>query len=449
MHFSPDGGFDAAVELLSRYNLPIREQISRDESSQHVQEPIFQRPTTVPTNVPVSERLSQSDVLQHYYKPNERNTTFLQQSRTPSFNAGTNQLRTDFLRSQSQRLFPAEQISLYGEASSQVADLPHPHFRCHTSDGQLEHRPLLHPFNPVQEPTRHPRFIPLSEDTEVRRTLFSEPEEYGRRPATAPIPMGTSIETLTQILPPKRALPFLKPGPTKPAPEPEPELEAMPEQEPEPEPDPAAKPVKPATAKKTWKKAPSKTKKTPTVPVPSPAVEVPPVKSAKPAAQSVTIDSAAETIVPEPKPKPKSTKPRAKRVTAVRKLPAKYVSVGTQTSPPRSLPPTTQQLQPPIPEPAPAHTSAPAPGPTVATEWMEAVELFIREHKDRPAPSPYRSSPAPAAKPVSDLAEYAARPGEERRNAIDDMILELIMDDNFATLCQDIEGCWRRVELGM
>ena len=101
----------------------------------------------------------------------------------------------------------------------------------------------------------------------------------------------------------------------------------------------------------------------------------------------------------------------------------------------------------------PAPTSASAaevslPTMDIAEEWETAVQNFVEKFKNHPAPYPPKSPPPPA-KPVSNLEEYALRPVDERRAAVDDMIMELIVDPGFATLCEDVEASWKRIGLGM
>jgi hypothetical protein len=86
--------------------------------------------------------------------------------------------------------------------------------------------------------------------------------------------------------------------------------------------------------------------------------------------------------------------------------------------------------------------------PDVAEEWQAAVEAFVTKYKDGPS-VPKAKNTSSAAAAVSDLGEYASRPKEERRAAIDDMIVELIMDPHFATLCEDVEAAWKRTGLPM
>jgi hypothetical protein len=46
------------------------------------------------------------------------------------------------------------------------------------------------------------------------------------------------------------------------------------------------------------------------------------------------------------------------------------------------------------------------------------------------------------------LAQYLAAPTPERIAFLENWICELIEDDRFMNLCQDVEGTWRRFAFG-
>lgn len=54
-----------------------------------------------------------------------------------------------------------------------------------------------------------------------------------------------------------------------------------------------------------------------------------------------------------------------------------------------------------------------------------------------------------ASAETGNLTAYAARPADERRTVINDWMMQHIEDDDFLTLCQDVWGCWRRIGLGL
>jgi hypothetical protein len=49
----------------------------------------------------------------------------------------------------------------------------------------------------------------------------------------------------------------------------------------------------------------------------------------------------------------------------------------------------------------------------------------------------------------NSLAEYAMQSQEDRRAALNEFIFQMLEDDNFLTLLEDLETCWARVGLGM
>ena len=77
----------------------------------------------------------------------------------------------------------------------------------------------------------------------------------------------------------------------------------------------------------------------------------------------------------------------------------------------------------------------------VMETYMESVDAFVRKHAPRSAPC------APDLAPVSDLEGYAKMPESKRLEALDELIMKYIEDDNFVTLCEDVEKCWKRVGL--
>ena len=44
-----------------------------------------------------------------------------------------------------------------------------------------------------------------------------------------------------------------------------------------------------------------------------------------------------------------------------------------------------------------------------------------------------------------NLSSFAALPANERMVVLDDWIAELIGDESFLALCQDVAACWRRI----
>ncbi|KAL9037220.1 MAG: hypothetical protein Q9180_003843 [Flavoplaca navasiana] len=85
-------------------------------------------------------------------------------------------------------------------------------------------------------------------------------------------------------------------------------------------------------------------------------------------------------------------------------------------------------------------------------EYMLRLDHWVRSYENLPGPAPVpacRSNTAiPASANPNDLAAFAAQPETERLAALDEMICECLDDPNFATLCEDVEKSWKRIGLG-
>ena len=73
----------------------------------------------------------------------------------------------------------------------------------------------------------------------------------------------------------------------------------------------------------------------------------------------------------------------------------------------------------------------------------ETHETHIRQVLDRLMP--YVGS---ARTDKESLASYTRLSNKERRTVIEDVVVDLIKDDNFAQLCEDLYGTWQRIGLG-
>lgn len=83
-------------------------------------------------------------------------------------------------------------------------------------------------------------------------------------------------------------------------------------------------------------------------------------------------------------------------------------------------------------------------------EFMSRLDTWVREyHQSLAAPKPPAPASSPSLATASDtLALYAAQTQEERMAAIDEMICECLEDPSFAQLVQDVEDAWKRIGLG-
>lgn len=90
------------------------------------------------------------------------------------------------------------------------------------------------------------------------------------------------------------------------------------------------------------------------------------------------------------------------------------------------------------------------------TEFMSRLDGWVREyHQSLPAPKP--PAPGQPAEPASSLAlatasetlgPYAEQSKEERMAAVDELIRECLEDPSFVKLVEDVEDSWKRIGLG-
>ncbi|KAI9818791.1 MAG: hypothetical protein M1827_007611 [Pycnora praestabilis] len=91
----------------------------------------------------------------------------------------------------------------------------------------------------------------------------------------------------------------------------------------------------------------------------------------------------------------------------------------------------------------------------VSTDHWDRIDAFVARHVNRIEAT--RSSFAQHVSQTEEervadtenLAAYAAQSDQDRLVAIDDMICQNLMDDNFLQLCEDVENSWRRIGLGL
>lgn len=84
-------------------------------------------------------------------------------------------------------------------------------------------------------------------------------------------------------------------------------------------------------------------------------------------------------------------------------------------------------------------------------EFISRLDAWVREyHQTLPAPKPPLPPPpaSPLATATETLALFATQSKEERMAAIDEMICECLEDPNFVKLVQDVEDSWKRIGLG-
>ena len=252
------------------------------------------------------------------------------------------------------------------------------------------------------------------------------------RPFTAPI-------SLSQMLPPKRELPFLKKH-MKPSPPPEmitePEhvkdgmeeivvIDSAPSSQ-----APIAIPQSPVgvaeeksavvkrkrakapATKRSIKKAPEPTKVSTNVLSDLETVQVPATPEAIRTASATNAFEAKRLIVTLKNPAPKAsreTKPRNNP-----KLPT------APETPLAQSPKIFEDLEP--------------------AEFMARLDDWVRQYQHLPAPGPHQPE-------AENTAAYAAQPKEERMAILDNMIVERLGNKDFLALAQDMDQSWRRIGL--
>ena len=93
----------------------------------------------------------------------------------------------------------------------------------------------------------------------------------------------------------------------------------------------------------------------------------------------------------------------------------------------------------PIPLANPIHSPAP-PAPE--------AESISPQSPIRTEPAGSKPAPRPPPTANTNLAAYAAQSDEARFAAIDTFICQNLLDDDFLKLCEDVERSWRRIGLG-
>lgn len=258
-----------------------------------------------------------------------------------------------------------------------------------------------------------PSIIPNESPYDVR-LCSSAPETYSE-------PRETAAPTLSQMLPPKRILPF---PPKKPKPA-------------TPEPETAASNLNQESIQDGI---------------------CPAVTAKKKPTRARTTKAKASASNPRP---PRTAKLPANTNNSKRSEPASRTSTPKRTKRSANIvsPISPLIISPPEPAPLPSKPARRASKPAhpaisnpIATnsltavepaEFMSRLDSWVREYQHLPAPQP-----RDAAAAMEDLTAYAAQSKEERLAVIDEMICECLEDENFGKLVEDVDESWRRIGLG-
>ncbi|KAI9745762.1 MAG: hypothetical protein M1835_002565, partial [Candelina submexicana] len=285
-----------------------------------------------------------------------------------------------------------------------------------------------------------------------------EPEHPSRlgsdvlqRPATAPV---SQAETLSQLLPPKRELPFgkrlskLTPASTDPMTRPPASVLDMP---PLPTPTIVEKTEVVSTNKRSSAKKTAPISRSRKAPNPRGKSRVKPNRLLNPQVEIKPFGEAHEEEPAKPPLLAAETGLMCKDHDAAQRASKRKlndlggaVNNRRKSDPKRCVLESDKQASPNAIEtdPSPLTNTVPDPSSTIpvnsTTEmWMDRVDAFVARHAGRPSPMQ-----------AIDLSAYAAQSDEDRLAQVDNMICDYIMDDDFLKLCEDVESSWRRIALG-
>ncbi|KAK4967004.1 hypothetical protein LTR66_009611 [Elasticomyces elasticus] len=421
---------------------------SRDKSSSQVQSQSYlSEPTTtdaVAPQRPSSSHLYRSSAMTHHHQqqdvfPSLHPAVFTPSAAERPSSSFSSSLLPTVLKGDGQFL-PAD-----GRPDT-AASMPPPSFKPPLSTADEQRSSSLGDFS--SDPAWQP-----SSDTELPPS---------QRPWTAPA--SQIPETLTHLIPPRRELPFKRPGSSS---RPSSSAALPPLRKPTLVSEASTVPSREAARKRVFGEdeqhsmlaGPEKT-------IPSPRRKAAALREARAeASRKSTNSGASDTAIQQATPEnqvvhvpqiavsalptevPLLKKPR---VVGPRKMDGTVSSSETTASVCQTSQADFKEqiLAAPIQTPVPSRATSANKPPRVSSlldadhEVVDRLGAFLYKP---PAPSPK------ALQPVQEenLAEYAAQCDEDRIAAIDTMICEYLYDDNFKQLCGDVESCWRRIGLGL
>ena len=409
MNFFPESGYDVALNALAGLGLPIRDKAVLAQSSQYV-------------NVASSSSQNIPQDLSQTVPPASAPTT------TGSYSQTYSQVQQAPMNSYSSTT-PAFEGFRPVSSSSTSTMVPGPMLfgiehqpRIHTSDGRLEnYRPYedKHGVNKTSLNTTND----LQQSAGVSGLQVSfQTNDTNTRPWTAPTStINTPADTLSQMLPPKRELPFARPAPNAI------QLKVPSEEV-------STNPLK--SKKGTGKEKVTRKRKAPAKPKNTVSKAAQSKKSRSGVSSALVLADPSET----PKKDTDTTVPASNGTKVLTSMP------GNPNAP--ALMDALDISE--IGDAANANTSSmqPCPDQRVSAKWVNQVEEFMKQFQQHADPAPPSTAAPRDPVPLSDLAEYVAIPPDERRAGLNELLGELVMDDNFRVLCEDVETAWRRIELG-
>ncbi|KAL8728103.1 MAG: hypothetical protein Q9166_005628 [cf. Caloplaca sp. 2 TL-2023] len=427
MNFRPESGYEVAVKVFRAIGVPISDKNISASASQSSNP----RPTPNWNGQPVLR-------YPHFSEDSQMKNEFSQYSNT-GYHAGPPELGTipNFGNTSNGPAFAYRNI-LQQPPNGQYDSLESPN-RGLTSTGSTGFLPS--PSFPERATTSYNYPFPSS----------SAPEQHLARPATAPL-------TLTQLMPPRRELPFARePASSAPVPNAQneddhpritnfkqsPQKTAKQAQSPaKAKPKPKAQSARPSSSR--TKPRPVSNRSTAKDHPVAAQTEIGPEAEPRPLTSPETVHAPTTSPVRETTTKEHiltEISPN-KRTTRSKKTPSTATSTSTTTPLPKSNDPISN---------ANPHSSDNETIPP--SDYLNRLDTWIRKYHDLPTPaSAHAPNPKSAALPLStskeNLAAYAAQSEEERLEALDTMICKCLEDENFVKLVEDVERSWKRVGLG-
>ncbi len=481
MNFLPTSGCEIAVNILRSIGIPIRDKSqpvklqaapaapSRQQSSQEPPPSSSQLRTHVRTDAAVATYGPNLPTAQSSHVPPRPTSTRLNSQ--SSSQEGLSNFDSASYGSVPQPTKPAHALSRPTSATSGVnqdgfskpitfmRDPQNDLLRsgsAHVNGYDLVARPYsssavldLRPYSAVP-PSLTPRLLP-SVEIGSQSPAFS----HKARPTSAPQTQTLAQDLLTddvslsQMLPPKRVLPF-------------PEIQEKPvggddgavaveEQNPEPT---VSDKTKAQTAKRTTGRANNVRAKSSgckaSLPTPEPSSSAPKPRSRKKAAAKKGFETAPPSSAPLMATS--SRKPSSREVSPISETAYPSSPPIAKATKKRPLIPLedmeTNKRRPQVPERPSSLTVEQQKGPLGSAfsdikpaELLDSLHDWIQKYHHLPAPEPPKTS-------KDHLAEYAKHSEEERVKAIDKLICDCLQDENFHRLVEDLEGTWRRIGLG-
>lgn len=485
MNFLPTSGCEAAVNILRSIGIPIRDKSQplvlqtapaappRQQSSQERPPSPSQLRPQVQTSAAVATYDPNIPTAQWSHIPPQPAST--RHDSQSSSQQGLSNFDNASYDSAPQPINPAHALSRpilatsgvnHGEVSKPITFICDPRkdllrsrsahvsrydivARPYSSSAVLDSRP--HPAVPSPLPSR---LLPSAEIGTQSRAFDHEPRPTSA-PQTQTLAQRLMIDdvTLSQVLPPKRVLPF-------------PEIKAKPaggndgalaaeEQIAEPAvSDKTKEKTKAQTAERTTGRANNARAKSSgrkaSLPTPEPSSSAPKARSRKKAAAKKDSEAAPPSSAPL-------------RATSSRKPSSREVSPICETTYPSSPPVAKTTKKRPLialennetnkrraqaleePSSLPVEQQKGPLGSAFSdmkpAELLDSLHGWIQKYHHLPAPEPPKTS-------KDHLAEYAKHSDEERAKAIDKLICDCLEDENFHKLVEDLEGTWRRIGLG-